>query len=181
MSDRGFESRIAVVEARLDLIHTELDRRLSNQDRITTAQVVSAKEALAAALASSEKALEKLEVDYRYRFASVNEFRAQANDLIATFARIVYVDLRFEAVEKRADELRERLREIDLKFGGYTTLVQTQRYEAEVAEWRRSVDRSLTASQSKAGLIAGIVATALALGGLFVAVLNFIYKAPVVH
>jgi len=94
---------------------TQLDRRLETEirsahlrmdakEKSDAIALGAAKEAIDVAMSASEKAVDKAEAAAEKRFASVNEFRGQMQDMQQTFARSDNVNIQIAAMQKKLDE-----------------------------------------------------------------------------
>jgi len=63
--------------------------------------LANAKEQTAAALAAAKEAVTKAEISNEKHFESVNEFRGQQKDMIATLVPRGEADVRFKSIEDR--------------------------------------------------------------------------------
>lgn len=164
------------LESQIEGLRSATVSQIVAQKEAISAALTAAKEALTAAMSASEKAIAKAEEANEKRFSSVNEFRSTLADQQKTFVIKTEVDFKFVAFEKKLDEYSERLRTIDLKFGGYVTSQSHESTMAQWVEWRRAVDAQLTAAASKSSLIYAAIAVAIACGGLGIAIFNAITK-----
>jgi hypothetical protein len=82
---------------------------LTERDRRYEQQFEAIREATAAALASAKEAVAKAESANERRFESVNEFRAQLNDMIASLISKDVAEARFKALETMVRDVNDRL------------------------------------------------------------------------
>lgn len=112
--EQRFQAQEKAVEVALDGVNREFHEHLVQYQAETKAAQHAAEMAVAAALASTEKAIDKQEratemaitkqeVATEKRFEGVNEFRAQQADIISTFARKAEVEARLTAITEKMD------------------------------------------------------------------------------
>jgi hypothetical protein len=132
--DRRFSSLQNLMDERRDssllsdrLLQEELDRRMSESERMNSHRHNSlrelmingqhaAHEAVAAALASAEKAVGKAELAAERRFESVNEFRKTLSDQTSTFIPRAEYDASNSAIESKVSINSDRVSALELRL-----------------------------------------------------------------
>lgn len=99
-----------------DTLHQHLSQRITDQDRLFSRRMDDADKAIQAALVSAEKARGEAQAANEKRFASVNEFRGQQADLIATFLPRPEYMTAHEALVDRVSALTDRLTALELRL-----------------------------------------------------------------
>jgi hypothetical protein len=92
---------------------------LAQQAAVATSFDASEK-AVAAALLAAEKAVDKANTANEKRFESVNEFRAQLNDMIRTLLSRTEADAKFAALDTRATDNKDAISVIVARLAGET-------------------------------------------------------------
>lgn len=153
------DKAMAKADAKADMVYLESQIRslkdafqdqISAQEKAITAALNASQSALKSALDASEKAITKAEEANEKRFQAVNEFRAQLGDQQKTFATRDEVTFKFQAVEKKLDEMLEWQRRMELKFADYLPIRVFESSAMQLTDWRRQVDAALTTSTSGA-------------------------------
>jgi hypothetical protein len=89
-------------------------QRFQAQEQAVRDALAAQEKQVAQALLSAQQAVNKAETAAERRFESVNEFRAQLSDQVATFVRREYLDSQLDALDRRlADQARERQNALD--------------------------------------------------------------------
>lgn len=116
LSQQTADRAVAKAEAAADKVHLQnmIDALESNFE----GQILAAKEALAAALASMEKAVVKAETATEKRFESVNEFRAQQTDLMARFMPRLEVEVWSRSNAEKISDVASRMDRLEGRSGG---------------------------------------------------------------
>lgn len=160
------------LESRIEGLRNSVVEQIIAQKEAISAALKAAQDALTAALASSEKAISKAEEANEKRFQSVNEFRAQLGDQQRTFVVATEANFKFNAIEKKFDELALWQRRTDQQFNSYLATETWNSTMNAWTEWRRTVDAALTTAQSKNAIMYSIFAMAVAVGGLALTAYN---------
>ena len=107
-----------------------VDQRYNASDKAITAALAAQKEAIAAALTAADKAGAKAETASEKRFDSVNEFRAQQADIIATFMPRAEALVLINALGDKLDLQAARLDKLDGRSSGVGVGAGTSRRTA---------------------------------------------------
>jgi hypothetical protein len=157
------------IETLVKELRLQTDQRFDASDRAVLAALATVKESGAAALAATEKAVNKAEAANDKRMDTMNEFRGQMADQAATFVSKSEVDLRFTSMGEKIEPL--------MHLG--ILIVELQAQMRAMTEKVDGIDKSVTLNT---GRLAGsdrlrnsayaAVATIATLVGLFFALTN---------
>lgn len=89
-----------------------IDERVSANEKFVMLNLASQKEAVQAAMAASEKAISRADTAIEKRLESVNEFRGQQKDLIATLVTRNEYNQGHTALEEKVSDVASRLDKI---------------------------------------------------------------------
>jgi hypothetical protein len=111
--------RSDVLAAKLDALRELVDERDHRyEDRFTAMD-----EKTGLALTSSKEAVAKAETATEKRFDSVNEFRGQQKDMMASFASRVEMDARFKAIEEKSRWTMDKVIMLAVALAGWALLL----------------------------------------------------------
>lgn len=116
---------IGQLEKTINLQFLALSAELDGVRNLANARFTASEKAVDAALLSAEKAVEKANLASDKRFENVNEFRAQLSDVIGTMISRVEAETRFNANERRLNEMKSAL---DKGFSGHAASEDTSRW-----------------------------------------------------
>lgn len=102
----------------IDTIKEYVDQRYIASDKAIAAALAAQKEAIAAALTAADKAGAKAETASEKRFDSVNEFRAQQADIIATFMPRTEAQVLINSIADKLDLQAARLDKLEGRSSG---------------------------------------------------------------
>jgi hypothetical protein len=100
--DQRYEARFTSGEKAVVIALATADKEFQERIRQVRDETILA-------MAAAEKAIVKAEMATEKRFESVNEFRAQQADVIATFARKTEIDTRLVSLAEKVDGYHEQL------------------------------------------------------------------------
>lgn len=123
----------ALTDAKFVTFRTLID---SQAEKVALALAAS-KEAIDKAEASAEKARDRLADDLEQRFASVNEFRGQQKDVIATFIPRSEAEQRIAGCLEKIDAMTE-LRLADMKLVREQVILADSKLESRLLELERA-------------------------------------------
>jgi hypothetical protein len=114
------DERSEFTQQQIQQLRILLDERYATQTKALDAAFVAAEKAVSTALESADRAVSKAEIAAEKRFESVNEFRGQLADQVATFMSRTEATVRIDAiVEKLDSEIQrnqQRSNELELRL-----------------------------------------------------------------
>jgi hypothetical protein len=114
--DKRYEQKFESIDERTVLALTSSDKRYEQRFQ-------SMDEKTSLALAASEKAVVKAETATEKRFDSVNEFRGQQKDMMASFASRTEVEARFKGLEDKSRWTMDKVIMLAVALVGWVLLL----------------------------------------------------------
>lgn len=176
-----FSSLTRTIDARDTASTKMLDERYATQTKALDAAFIAqqtamrtaleaAEKAVQAALTAAKEAVSKSEVAAEKRFESVNEFRAQLQDIIATLVSKVEVDAKFTSITDKMEGIVDRFDRRTSDLADQITSVE-RRVTADVAALDSRLSTRIAAIEITAStiamlkgqmyLVAGLILTAI--------------------
>src|ERR1035437_6650504 len=107
-----------MVEWSIESLKAYFDMRLTERDQWINAKFIDQKEAVDAALASADRAVQKAETTSETRFAGINEFRSTLSDQQKMLMTRTEYDSNHKSLVEKIDGVSSRLDKMDGKSSG---------------------------------------------------------------
>jgi hypothetical protein len=154
------DRRFTTVRRDMAALQLQVDQRFGAESEARRVALVTATEAIKAALTAAETAVNKAEVATEKRFEGVNEFRKTLSDQTGTFPTRDEVRAQIEVVRASAERNAESLKAMELRFQSRldTAAGQDKGESAHQTEVREERTLQHSSVQLVIASIAGVIA-----------------------